>query len=52
MLSFTVAHVAIVALRFRQRGQEVVYRSRPSLTVRGVALPLFAIVGGLGTGAA
>jgi APA family basic amino acid/polyamine antiporter len=52
MLSFTVAHVSIVALRYRQREAEVVYRSRPNVTVRGVSWPLFAIVGGLGTGLA
>jgi APA family basic amino acid/polyamine antiporter len=52
MLSFTVAHLAIIALRIRRRGSEVVYRSRPNLTVRGVSWPLFAIVGGLGTGLA
>jgi basic amino acid/polyamine antiporter, APA family len=52
MLSFTVAHLAIVALRVRRRGQEVVYRSRPNLTFRGISWPLFALVGGLGTGLA
>ncbi len=52
MLSFTVAHAAIVAIRVRRRNEEVLYRSRPNLTVRGVSLPLFALVGGLGTGIA
>jgi len=52
MLSFTVAHAAIVALRVRQKDADVVYRSRPNLRVGGVSWPLFAIVGGLGTGAA
>ena len=52
MLSFTVAHVAVVALRVRGRRGEVVYRSRPNLTFRGVSWPLFAVVGGLGTGLA
>ena len=50
MLSFTVAHVSvIVALRVRRRDEELVYRARPNLRIRGVDWPLFAIVGGLGT---
>jgi APA family basic amino acid/polyamine antiporter len=52
MLSFTIAHAAIVALRVRQRDEEIVYRSRPSLRIGGVDWPLFAILGGLGTGIA
>ncbi len=52
MLSFTVAHLAIVALRIRNRHAEVVYRSRPNVRIRGISWPLFALVGGLGTGLA
>jgi APA family basic amino acid/polyamine antiporter len=52
MLSFTIAHAAIVALRVRQRDEEIVYRSRPNLRLGGVDWPLFAILGGLGTGVA
>ena len=52
MLSFTVAHFSVIALRHRHRGEEGVYRSRPNLRIGGVSWPLFAIVGGLGTGAA
>jgi APA family basic amino acid/polyamine antiporter len=52
MLSFTIAHVSIVALRVRRRDEELVYRARPNLRLRGVDWPLFAIVGGLATGAA
>ena len=52
MLSFTIAHAAIVALRVRQRDEEIVYRSRPNLRLGGVDWPLFAILGGLGTGIA
>jgi APA family basic amino acid/polyamine antiporter len=52
MLSFTVAHVAVTALRVRQRNEEVGWRARPSIRIRGVDWPLFAIVGGLGTGIA
>jgi APA family basic amino acid/polyamine antiporter len=51
-LSFTVAHASLVRLRMKQRGStEPFYRARPNLTLRGVQWPLFAIVGGLATGA-
>jgi basic amino acid/polyamine antiporter, APA family len=52
MLSFTVAHAAIVALRHRQPDVELTFRARPNLRYRGVDWPLFAIFGGLGTGIA
>jgi len=52
MLSFTVAHAAIVALRHRQRDVELTFRARPNLRYRGVEWPLFAVFGGLGTGLA
>src|SRR5205085_9038639 len=52
MLSFTVAHAAVVALRYRRRDEEVVFRARPNLRWRGVDWPVFAILGGLGTGIA
>ena len=51
MLSFTIAHVAVTALRVAQarRGDRPGARGRIS-RFRGVDWPLFAIVGGLGTG--
>ena len=52
MLSFTIAHAAIVALRVQGRDEEIVYRARPNLRLRGIDWPLFAILGGFGTGAA
>jgi basic amino acid/polyamine antiporter, APA family len=52
MLSFTVAHASVVALRYRRRDEELVYRARPNVRIRGVDWPLFAIFGGLGTGIA
>jgi basic amino acid/polyamine antiporter, APA family len=52
MLSFTVAHAAVIALRYRQRGEELVFRAYPNMRIRGVSWPLFAILGGLGTAAA
>ena len=52
MLSFTIAHASIVALRVRARGDELEWEARPNLKLNGIDWPLFAIVGGLGTGAA
>lgn len=52
MLSFTVAHAAVVALRVRRRDEELVYRARPNLRAGGVDWPLFAVFGGLATCAA
>src|SRR3954466_10777555 len=48
-LSFTVAHASIVALRYKGREEELIFRARPNLRVRGVDWPLFALFGGLGT---
>ncbi len=52
MLSFTIAHAAVIALRVKGKGEEVGWRARPNLRIAGIDWPLFAIVGGLGTGAA
>jgi APA family basic amino acid/polyamine antiporter len=52
MLSFTIAHASVVALRVRFRDAELEWQARPNLRIRGVEWPVFAIVGGLGTGAA
>jgi APA family basic amino acid/polyamine antiporter len=52
MLSFTIAHVAVVALRVRSKGDELEWHARPNFRWRGVDWPVFAIVGGLGTGIA
>jgi APA family basic amino acid/polyamine antiporter len=52
MLSFTIAHAAVVALRIRHPDEELVYRARPNIRLRGVDWPLFALFGGLGTGIA
>jgi basic amino acid/polyamine antiporter, APA family len=50
MLSFTVAHAAVVALRRTQPDAELVFRARPNLRWRGVDWPLFAVFGGVATG--
>jgi APA family basic amino acid/polyamine antiporter len=52
MLSFTIAHASVIALRVRQGASESEWRAWPNLTVGGVSWPLFAIFGGIGTGVA
>jgi APA family basic amino acid/polyamine antiporter len=52
MLSFTTAHVAIVALRVKEPDRERPYRMPGKVRVRGRELPLMAVAGGLGTFAA
>jgi basic amino acid/polyamine antiporter, APA family len=52
MLSFTIAHLAVMRLRATQRDFPRPYRGPWNVTVRGYDLPLFAVFGGLGTGAA
>jgi APA family basic amino acid/polyamine antiporter len=52
MLSFTVAHLAVIALRVRRPDAERPFRGPGNLRVRGVDLPLFAIFGAIGTGLA
>jgi len=49
MLSFTVAHVAVIALRVKEPDFDRPYRGPGNLRVRGHDLPLFAIFGGIGT---
>src|SRR5213595_1639350 len=52
MLSFTIAHAAVITLRVKRRERETRFRARPNVTIGGVDWPLFAIFGGLGTAAA
>jgi basic amino acid/polyamine antiporter, APA family len=52
MLSFTIAHVSVTALRIRRRDEELEWRAFPNIRIGGVSWPVFAIVGALGTGAA
>jgi APA family basic amino acid/polyamine antiporter len=52
MLSFTIAHVSVIALRMHTRNDAEAFKLRPSLRVRGVDWPLFAIFGAIGTGIA
>jgi APA family basic amino acid/polyamine antiporter len=52
MLSFTIAHASVTALRVKQRKEEQPWRAWPNVRIAGVNWPLFAILGGLGTGIA
>jgi basic amino acid/polyamine antiporter, APA family len=52
MLSFTMAHAAVIALRVRYPDRPRPYRGPGEITILGRRLPLFAVVGGLGTGIA
>ncbi len=52
MLSFTIAHLSVIVLRVRKPDDELVFRGRPNIRIRGVDWPLFAVLGALGTGLA
>src|SRR3989454_7357384 len=52
MLSFTTAHVSVVALRFREPDRERPYKLPWNVPIRGHEIPLTAVLGGLGTFAA
>src|SRR5947209_4557515 len=52
MLSFTIAHLAVIRLRTREPDRERPYRGPGTLRLAGRELPLFAVLGGLGTGLA
>jgi APA family basic amino acid/polyamine antiporter len=52
MLSFTVAHVSIVALRIKDPDRERPYRMPWNVRIKGAQIPLTAVLGGIGTFAA
>src|SRR5256885_1773521 len=52
MLSFTIAHLAVIKLRAKEPDRERPYRGPGEITIAGKNWPLFAIFGGLGTGIA
>jgi len=49
MLSFTLAHLAVIALRIKEPDRERPYRGPGVIRLRGLELPLFAVVGAIGT---
>src|SRR5437588_12214341 len=52
LLSFTIAHFAVIRLRLIAADRERPYRGPGKITVRGRELPLFAVFGAFGTGTA
>ena len=43
MLSFTMAHAAVITLRFKQPDHERPYRAPLNVTIRGREVPLFGV---------
>jgi len=52
MLSFAIAHLSVIALRYKRRGEELVFRGRPNVRIGNVDWPLFAFAGAVATGIA
>jgi APA family basic amino acid/polyamine antiporter len=52
MLSFTIAHLAVIRLRTKAPNVERPYRGPGTIRVAGRELPVFALLGGAGTGIA
>ncbi|HEU0023192.1 MAG TPA: universal stress protein [Thermoleophilaceae bacterium] len=52
MLSFTVAHASVIALRMKEPDRERPFRAPGDVRFRGTLIPLTAVLGGLGTGLA
>src|SRR5262249_61065068 len=44
MLSFTIAHLSVIALRMHTRNDPEAFKIRPDIRVRGVDRPVFAAV--------
>jgi basic amino acid/polyamine antiporter, APA family len=49
MLSFTLAHLAVIALRIKEPDRERPYRGPGVIRLRGIELPAFAMIGAIGT---
>jgi APA family basic amino acid/polyamine antiporter len=49
MISFTIAHVSVVALRYREPDVERPFRTPLNVRFRGGSLPLLSVIGGVGT---
>jgi APA family basic amino acid/polyamine antiporter len=52
MLSFTIAHAAVIRLRLSEPDTARPYRGPGNIRIAGRTLPVFALLGGLGTGLA
>jgi amino acid transporter len=49
MISFTVAHVSVVWLRYKEPDTRRPFRTPVNFTVGGFSVPVLAVIGGLGT---
>jgi APA family basic amino acid/polyamine antiporter len=49
MISFTVAHVCVVTLRFKMPDYERPWRTPINIPFRGKSIPVLAVIGGIGT---
>ncbi len=52
MLSFTIAHLAVIWMRWKSPEYRRPWHGKPNMPFRGRSIPLFAIFGILGTGGA
>jgi basic amino acid/polyamine antiporter, APA family len=52
MLSFTIAHAAVATLRVKRPDVDRPWKGPGTLRVRGHELPLYSVLGGMGTGIA
>jgi APA family basic amino acid/polyamine antiporter len=49
LLSFTIAHIAVIALRVKEPDRERPYRLPWNVRIRGASIPLTAVIGAIGT---
>ena len=49
MLSFTIAHISVIRLRIKEPDRARPYRGPGTVRIAGRPLPVFALLGGLGT---
>lgn len=49
MLSFTIAHLAVIKMRRSDAERKRPWRGPMNVSVRGVSWPIFAVIGGVGT---
>jgi APA family basic amino acid/polyamine antiporter len=52
MLSFTIAHVSVITLRVKRPDAERPWKGPGNIRIHGYELPLYSVLGGIGTGIA